>query len=242
LNGKTHGDLKRISKMTQNFQKKISSLSPNKSYASAVIEHTEHTDTNISINPHTSSSCANNTTSQEVPSECNSTEKSPDQKESLVFEKHRESSAVNSIANGTPERIPRNNGRNIHSPDTSPLVVSSSDTCYQRLIESPNVNTTNRTSPERSVKYNRSTGQITVDKPRIVRKTDSKHQHTNVFRGVRYKKAARYFLSGINKESTYEGIANFVENKGVQITHLALFKPRGRYSFRTAKINVLSQC
>ena len=70
--------------MTHNFQKKISSLSPNKSYASAVIEHT---DTNISIDTNTSSSRANNATSEKVPSVCNSTDKSPNQKETRAFEK-----------------------------------------------------------------------------------------------------------------------------------------------------------
>jgi hypothetical protein len=38
--------------------------------------------------------------------------------------------------------------------------------------------------------------------------------------------AVHYFLSGINRELTNEGITNFVEAKGVHITHLA---PSGRY-------------
>jgi hypothetical protein len=60
----------------------------------------------------------------------------------------------------------------------------------------------------------------------------------DVFRGVTHNKSARYFLSGIDKETTYDGIKNYLKNKGIHETHLALFKPRGRFASRTAKINI----
>lgn len=37
---KTNDELKRVDKVTQNFQNKVNALSPNKTYASAVVEQT----------------------------------------------------------------------------------------------------------------------------------------------------------------------------------------------------------
>lgn len=63
----------------------------------------------------------------------------------------------------------------------------------------------------------------------------------DIFLGVTYKKSARYFLSGVNKDSTHDEIKQFLESKGVHVTHLSLFQPKGRFSVRTAKINVSPQ-
>lgn len=105
------------------------------------------------------------------------------------------------------------------------------------------VNKAERATQKRSVKYDGFSCQITVDdKLRSIRNSENKHQNKDVFLGVTYKKAARYFLSGIKEDSTYDGIKNYVENKGVHISHLVLFKPKGKYSIRTAKINVSPQC
>lgn len=61
----------------------------------------------------------------------------------------------------------------------------------------------------------------------------------DVFKGVNYKRNARYFLSVINSESTKDGIFNYIESKCVKVTHMILFKPRSTRSQLTAKINVL---
>lgn len=120
----------------------------------------------------------------------------------------------------------------LHSWPHAPI-----DIYIPRLVSNPQILQRVQST---SVNYDGLSCHITEgDKPRPSNKTK---QHKDVFPGVTYKKAARYFLSGINKESTYDGIKNYVENKGVHITHLTRFKPKGRYSIRTAKINIASKC
>lgn len=48
----------------------------------------------------------------------------------------------------------------------------------------------------------------------------------DVFLGDTYKKASRYYISGIKNSSTHIGIKNYLKSKGVHVTHLRLFKPR----------------
>ena len=55
--------------------------------------------------------------------------------------------------------------------------------------------------------------------------TQSNHSE-DVFRGVRYKRNARYYVSGIDRESNKHGILRYIENKGVKVTHMVMFKPR----------------
>lgn len=49
---------------------------------------------------------------------------------------------------------------------------------------------------------------------------------------------SRYYLSGISKESTRYGIENYIERKGVKVSHLILFKPKYGGPFLSAKVNV----
>lgn len=64
---------------------------------------------------------------------------------------------------------------------------------------------------------------LTVDnKLQSTLKIDAKRQHKDVCVGMTYqKKAARYVLSGIQKELTYDGTKSYIENKGVHISHLS---------------------
>ena len=257
--GKIDGELKRLNKVSQSFQSKISSLSPNKSYASAVIQHANNDSPD---NSNYSPPYGDNVTSEQVYHVQNSSDKSPNLQRSLTPKKHTESSTVDSIDTDAPARIPEDNGHNnghgndriSHSPGTSPVIVLRSDNQTKAKVRLEHTNNAHNTedctgntpeyvTPKRSVKYNGLSCHIIVeDKLRSIRNSDTKHQHKDVFLGVTHKKAARYFLSGILKDSTYDGIKSYVENKGVHVSHLTLFKPKGRYSVRTAKINVSPQC
>lgn len=64
----------------------------------------------------------------------------------------------------------------------------------------------------------------------------------DIFLGVTYKKTSRYYICGIKNNSTHIGIKNYLESKGVHVTHLRLFKPRGRFMVRTAKVIVSPKC
>ena len=61
---------------------------------------------------------------------------------------------------------------------------------------------------------------------------------SDIFIGVTYKRNARYYLWGINRRSTESGIKRYVENKGVHVSHLTLFKPRNSKSLLSAKVNI----
>ena len=84
-------------------------------------------------------------------------------------------------------------------------------------------------------KYNGDSCMVTID--RHSRKENSRHED-DVFLGVTYKKSSRYYISGIAKESTRYGIANYMERKGVKVSHLTLFKPKYGSPFLSAKVNV----
>ena len=83
-----------------------------------------------------------------------------------------------------------------------------------------------------------------INKPTSSVTPDSKDEDKgtpDVFLGVTYKRAARYYIHGITKHTTYDGIQNFLRQKGVHVTHLALFKPKGKFSVRSAKVNISPQ-
>lgn len=87
----------------------------------------------------------------------------------------------------------------------------------------------------RLVKYDGMSCVVTLNEKQNL-KTNTKQE--DVFVGVTYRKTARYYLSGILKESSRSGIANYIESKGVKITHLMLFKPKYSKSRLSAKINI----
>ena len=88
----------------------------------------------------------------------------------------------------------------------------------------------------RSVNYNGKSCVVTLGDNRNLTSTSKRQEE--VFVGVTYRKSARYYLSGIGNESTRAGILNFIEQKGVKVTHLMLFKPKFHRSLMTAKVNV----
>ena len=56
---------------------------------------------------------------------------------------------------------------------------------------------------------------------------DTKSNHSeDVFRSDRYRRIARYFVSGIDRESNKHGILRFIENKGFKVTHMVMLKLR----------------
>lgn len=96
--------------------------------------------------------------------------------------------------------------------------------------------TTNTTA--KAVKYNGDSCIVTID--RHSRKENPRHED-DVFIGVTYKKSSRCYLSGISNESTRYGIENYIERKGVKVSHLILFKPKYGGPFLSAKVNVSPQ-
>ncbi|KAK3083869.1 hypothetical protein FSP39_004367 [Pinctada imbricata] len=59
------------------------------------------------------------------------------------------------------------------------------------------------------------------------------------FRGVHTYRKVRFHLSKIDRRSSKDAILNYVERKGVKVTHIRMFTPRSERSQLTAKINVL---
>ena len=70
------------------------------------------------------------------------------------------------------------------------------------------------------------------------KRDNSSSDSSDIFVGVTYKRNARYFLTGIGRKSTKEGIQQYVERKGAKVSHLILFKPKTPRSLLTAKVNV----
>ena len=80
-------------------------------------------------------------------------------------------------------------------------------------------------------------------KDNVVGRTGPKHSPSNSpkkhkFVGVSYKRRARFYLWGIGNESTREGILEFMDEQGIKVTHLVVFKPKSPRARLSAKINV----
>ncbi|CAG2248803.1 unnamed protein product [Mytilus edulis] len=64
----------------------------------------------------------------------------------------------------------------------------------------------------------------------------------NFFTGVKRKRTARYYLSGINPKSTRSGILAYLEKENVHVTYLRLFNPKHSAQRVSAKLNVVENC
>ncbi|CAC5405418.1 unnamed protein product [Mytilus coruscus] len=64
----------------------------------------------------------------------------------------------------------------------------------------------------------------------------------NFFTGVKRKRTARYYLSGINPKSTRSGILAYLEKVNVHVTYLRLFNPKHSAQRLSAKLNVVENC
>lgn len=62
------------------------------------------------------------------------------------------------------------------------------------------------------------------------------------FSGVKRRQTVRYYLSGINSNSTRQGIVTYLENRNVHVTYLKIFSKRDRQRFLTAKLNIDETC
>ena len=84
-------------------------------------------------------------------------------------------------------------------------------------------------------------GKVTTKSKTVTSKSkegNSSSDSSDIFVGVTYKRNARYFLTGIGRKSTKEGIQQYIESKGAKVSHLILFKPKTPRSLLTAKVNV----
>ncbi|VDI54683.1 Hypothetical predicted protein [Mytilus galloprovincialis] len=64
----------------------------------------------------------------------------------------------------------------------------------------------------------------------------------NFFTGVKRKRTARYYLSGINPKSTRSGILAYLEKENVHVTYLRLFNTKHSAQRVSAKLNVVENC
>lgn len=248
---KTNDELKRLSKVSINFQKQLSSISPCKSYASTISNNSPVNSSSSEI--------------EKVPSQANDWPQSSTTLsiEKVVAEKVKklreglEPSDLNPTHSKVPTHSPQNkkspsrtsNGPPIHVSDSphngfTPSRLNGHDTTRPRVSHSDKQKTVNsnvtvggsrEASDSRSVKYDGMSCVITLNDKQNSKTTTRKE---DVFVGVTYRKTARYYLSGIGRESSRSGIANYIESKGVKITHLMLFQPKYNQSRLSAKINV----
>lgn len=252
VQSKTNDEIKRLARVSSTCQKQISAISPNKTYANAVSEQTKASptspDRNVKKNadecrnaPKTSSfKTINETIAEKIHS-------------IRVDNPNSQDSGVGNISSvpksSTPDRTPTSSlsGDDPHvhkSNGTVPKQVIPSRSDEHNCVVEPCADkrdsaggsTTNRTA--RAVQYNGDSCIVTID--RHSRKGNPRHED-DVFTGVTYKKSSRYYISGISKESTRYGIENYIERKGVKVSHLVLFKPKYGGPFLSAKVNVSPQ-
>lgn len=162
----------------------------NRSYASAVIEHTA-TASNNPTNPNPPPSRVKELIAERTLSTCNSTNKPPGPEMSETFEKYTEPSLVTSVVRNSSQRVPQDNCRNIHSIfnlyslchalKVRETLQRASRTKTQILCTECTVECI---TPKRSVKYDMSCHITVNDKPQWTPKHDGKHQHKDVFLGV----------------------------------------------------------
>lgn len=268
---KINDELKRLSKVSINFQKQMSALSPRKSYASTlnkpIFEGTEiakrgreslHQNDDCSPNHHEHSLLST------VSSSTSSSPSSPASEtviQNTVAEKVRElrakttyshsshscSTSVQSAnspsctpihTNGTPgsDNIKNKSTPKRFSGPETPVSKTSRSDDRKNADRNKFVDGSLSVPRSRSVEYNGASCMVTLNDKRYQK--ESPKQEEDIFIGVTYRKTARYYLSGIDKTSSRSGIANYIERKGVKITHLMLFKPKFGRSRVSAKVNV----
>lgn len=255
---KTNDELKRLSKVSINFQKQLSSISPCKSYASSISN-------NSPVNSSTSEI-------EKVPSQANERPQSSTTSPTTVSIEHVVAENVKKIRESegplakkltlsktptdpsqnkkSPSRTSNGSPIHVHVSDSplngsTPPRLNGHDTLRSRVSHSDRQITADSSvtaggsreasNSRRSVNYDGMSCVVTLNDKQNS-KTNTKQE--DVFVGVTYRKTARYYLSGIGKESSRSGIANYIESKGVKITHLMLFKPKYYQSRLSAKINI----
>ena len=135
------------------------------------------------------------------------------------------------VSGATPDRSALGNQSTVHTGDQSIVDVNTFDSSYEIHDEE------SFKSPTPGNKFNTNTGCQKL----IQKKDNSEHtnsENSDVFVGVTYKRNARYYLSGIGRRSSKEGILNYIEQKGATVSHFILFKPKSPRARLTAKVNV----
>lgn len=100
---KTTDELKRLNKISQNFQKQDSSLSPNNFYANAVAKHTKN-NTNIHLN--SPSTLENLITAKRIQSICNSIDQSQKSNKYVKLEEHIQLIKDTPLVSDSPKPVP----------------------------------------------------------------------------------------------------------------------------------------
>lgn len=237
---KTNDELKRLAKVSLNFQKQLSTLSPNKTYANIVDEQSktstisenrclvEEAESCRTIHHNSQSDSLGNVVAEGIQSLRTYMSNTPTQNHPAD-----EGRAVPALSTETPRCTSPTRGQHNGDGQNDIEITEVNSTRSERhrnagtqRVQSDNVN--------RSVNYNGESCMVTLQPKKA-------KQEEDIFIGVTYNKTARYYLSGINKKSTKYGIENYIQDKGVKTTHLMLFKPRYGSSLVTAKVNVPAQ-
>jgi hypothetical protein len=260
---KTNDELKRLSKVTANFQKQLSMFRSSKSYASTVNERKSESDcksdegdnttedirsslsylprsTRASSTPQsnslTSSTSIQNITTEDMPDlhvTGDTNESSCENRQNS----HLSSSLSNEKSPSCASTVSGNGSTLLRSNEPHTIQNKESRFDNQRYVDDrQSRDSLLGQSIYRSVDYNGKSCVVTLGDNRNLTSTSKRQE--DVFVGVTYRKSARYYLSGIGNESTRAGILNFIEHKGVKVTHLMLFKPKFHRSLMTAKVNV----
>lgn len=225
---RVNNELLKLSKICQNHQKQLSELKFSKSFAAAVSPPKAPT-----TRLQTSDSTSRSTDHSQNP---------PD--------------------NNTP-----GNGINTTTPGNSPHGVQDSSNSNQIImqvkgvtnLEQPPPNTehneqtsqTVKSTPEQHMNENKLPIPVHISREKNVSaKTESKNfnkpstekgnDKRDVFLGIthRRRKNAQFYLTGIDRETTRDGIINYVRDRNIRVTYLSLFQPKYNPDCLSAKIHI----
>ncbi|XP_061195304.1 neurogenic locus protein delta-like [Saccostrea echinata] len=226
---KTNTEIERLAKVSLNFQKQVNSLTPQKSYANTVSEHVIITPPARarSSSPRQDSNAVSRQKLQTFPDR-----NPPSAPVCSKNTKGNGSCDVNTACLDILSTKPINGSMDKQSDCSS--VLDKPPSIKQNVTKSNMKQTNKRPYNFGDVSMHSVSLNDSIDLP----KQSATTPPHDVFRGVKYKRKARFYISGIDRESTQQGILNYTENKGVKITHMVLFKPRTTRSQLTAKINI----
>lgn len=221
-------ELLKLSKICQNHQKQLSELKFQKSFA-AVVSPPKAPTTRLQ----TSDSTSRSTDHSQNPPE-NNTPGNGINTTTLGNSPHRvqDSSGANQInmqVKGVTDlqQSPKNTENNEQQPETI------------------------KSTPEQQMNENKLPIPVHISREKIVpMKTESKkfnkpntekaNDKRDVFLGIthRRRKNAQFYLTGIDRETTRDGIINYVRDRDIRVTYLSLFQPKYNPDCLSAKIHI----
>jgi chromosome segregation ATPase len=236
-NHKTNEGIKRVSKVTQNIQKQIQSmtLNPVKSYASVTGQGQT-----IGTKPCNPSKKQNNRLCENV------SEISTQHSNAVEDDTVEDDSIINIRQTVTPSVTPDIPVTDRNESSHMEEHTHKKSTCTTSMIDATDQPCNYTKESERIQSTARALGRQSD-----VRKSDTRHvlntsrggslinnRDEDIFEGVSYKRNARYYIAGIGPRSTQNGLVNFLKDREISVTHCVFFKQKHPGSRRNAKINV----